>query len=366
MGKNGVTINDVAQQVGVSKVTVSYVLNGREAGIRISDATRQRVVRAARELGYHPNALARGLARRQTDTLAIVMQYPSVFSGWSGFINELMHGATDAASALGFDLMLHTKVQPDTERDVAALTDGRADGALLLRDKDDPMAGQLMARGFPCVQVFSRSPEAETCFVDCDNEAGAQIAVEHLYAQGHRRIGHLAGAPISGAAASRLFGYRQALLARGIDPRPEWECEVTYAKSDPEPFLHMMAGPQAPTALFTWSDDVAAWAIRLLRERLGLNVPRDVSVIGFDGTKVGEQTTPRLSSMRQPIYDMAAQGIELLTALVRSEPVKVRHVITEAKLIERDSCGQVPQDPGKEGKINHELQQEKSADGTFP
>src|ERR1051326_6495484 len=104
MGKRGITIQDVAQRTGVSKVTVSYVLNGRETGIRISDATRQRVLRAAKELGYHPNALARGLARRRTDTLALVMQTPRIFSGWSGFINALMRGTLDQANALGYDL----------------------------------------------------------------------------------------------------------------------------------------------------------------------------------------------------------------------------------------------------------------------
>lgn len=339
MGKNGVTINDVAKHVGVSKVTVSYVLNERQTGVRISDETRQRVMTVAREMGYHPNALARGLARRQTDTLALVMQFPSVFSGWSGFINELMHGATDAASDLGFDLMLHTKVQQDLDRDVSALSDGRADGALLLRDKGDPMAERLTERGFPFVQVFSHSAGAYS--VDCDNRTGAHLAVEHLWEHGHRRIGHLAGSPRSGAAADRRTGYHEALTAYGIAPNPAWECEVTHTGNDPEPFLRMMAGPQSPTALFAWSDDIAAWAIRLLREECSLNIPGDVSVIGFDGTKVGEHMTPRLSSIRQPIYDMAAQGVEMLVALIRQEPLVERCVVFDSTLIERDSCGNV-------------------------
>ena len=342
MGKSGVTINDVADRVGVSKVTVSYVLNGRQTGIRISDETRQRVIIAARDLGYHPNALARGLARRQTDTLALVMQYPAVFSGWSGFINELMHGGTDAASTLGFDLMLHTKSQPDLERDVAALTDGRADGALLLRDKDDPMASLLTARGFPFVQIFSRSCESDACFVDCDNRTGARLAVDHLWAHGHRRIGHIAGSPCSWAAADRRAGYCQAMTAHGVAPDPLWECMVTHPGGDPGPLLQMMSGPQAPTALFAWSDDVAVWAMRLLRERKALRIPEDVSVIGFDGTEVGENMTPRLSTVRQPIYDMAAQGVELLVALVRGAPVVERHVVTSVQLTLRDTCGDAP------------------------
>src|SRR5579883_1943920 len=175
MGRNGVTISDVARRSGVSKVTVSYVLNGRESRIKISDATKREVFAAARELGYHPNALARGLARRRTDTLTIVMQFANVFSGWSGFINELMRGASDKACELGYDLMLHTKSQTTLDAEMAALTDGRADGALLLRDYDDPLAERLAERGFPCVQIFSHSSNPALYSVDCDNYLGGQM-----------------------------------------------------------------------------------------------------------------------------------------------------------------------------------------------
>lgn len=342
MGKNGVTINDVAKNVGVSKVTVSYVLNNRQTGVRISDRTRQRVITVARELGYHPNALARGLARRQTDTLALVMQFPSVFSGWSGFINELMHGATDAATDLGFDLMLHTKPQLNIDRDVAALTDGRADGALLLRDRDDPMAAQLTERGFPYVEIFSHSDLAGACSVDCDNLAGARLAVEHLHSLGHRRIGHLSGSPQSLAAADRMRGYCQSLDSFSIAPNPAWVCEITHPGGDPQPLLDMMEQPNPPTALFAWSDDVAVWAMRQLREKQGLRIPDDVSIIGFDGAAVGDHMTPRLTSIQQPIYAMAARGVAMLASLIREEPLDERKVVFQPALLDRSSCRLLP------------------------
>ncbi len=340
MGKNGVTINDVAKRGGVSKVTVSYVLNGHETRVRISDETRDRVLEAARELGYHPNALARGLARRQTDTFALVMQYPSVFSGWSGFINELMHGATDRCSTLGYDLILHTKVQPDLAHDVAALTDGRADGVLLLRDRDDPMAGMLAARGFPFVQFFSSSDAEGVCFVDCDNVAGAALAVQHLWGFGHRRIGHLAGSPHSVAAADRLRGYREALQSHGCRPRLEWEVEAPAPGAGAAEFAAMMSRAEAPTALFAWSDDVAVWAMRFLRDELGRRVPADVSVVGFDGTEVGEHTTPRLTCVRQPIYEMAARSVEMLADIAARRAPAQRQVVFAPELIPRDSCAE--------------------------
>ncbi len=339
MGKT-VTIKDVAARGGVSKTAVSYVLSGRETGVRISEETRRRVLAAAQDLGYHPNALARGLARRQTDTLALVMQFPSVFSGWSGFTNELMHGATDAATALGFDLMLHTKGLGSASQDAAALTDGRADGALLLRDQDDPLPVCLAERGFPFVQIFSRPAEdsSQAYFVDCDNVAGAFLAVDYLWSLGHRRIGHLSGSPHSAAAADRLRGWQDALTAHGVVPSPEWECGMTYAGSDFSPFIAMMSRPDSPTAIFAWSDDVAVRAIRVLSE-LGRRVPEDVSVLGFDGTQMCDHTTPRLSSVRQPVYEMAVRGVETLAALLRREPLPQTQTIFTPTLSLRDSCG---------------------------
>ncbi len=342
MSKNAVTIKDVALRGGVSKTAVSYVLSGREAGVRISDETRKRVLAAAQDLGYHPNALARGLARRRTDTLTLVMQFPSVFSGWSGFVNELMHGATDAATALGFDLMLHTKGHGEVEQDAAALTDGRADGALLLRDRDDPLAERLQGRGLPFVQIFSSSASLQTCFVDCDNAAGARLAVDHLWALGHRRIGHLFGSPHSAAASERLHGYRDALCAHGVAPRSEWECGIGYAGDDFAPFAAMMTRPEAPTAIFAWSDDVAVRAVRVLSEQLGQRVPEDVSVVGFDGTEMCEHTSPRLTSVRQPVYAMAARGVETLAALIRCEPVPERAIVFAPTLSVRDSTAAAP------------------------
>src|SRR5205085_12223958 len=118
----GVTLADIAARIGVSKVTVSYVLNGRETHVRISDRTRERVLATAREMGYSPNAVARGLTRRRMDTLTLVMQSPNVFQGGSGFINALMHGVVEAANAVNYDLMLHTRAQPDDDAELRSVT----------------------------------------------------------------------------------------------------------------------------------------------------------------------------------------------------------------------------------------------------
>jgi LacI family transcriptional regulator len=346
------TIRDVADRAGVSKATVSYILNGRAAAMRIPEETRQRVLVAVLDLGYHPNALARGLAHKRTDTVAVVLQFPAVFSGWSGFTNEVMHGVTDAAIRLGYDVLLHTRQPQDTGRpgsradplaaEVATLTDGRVDGALLLRDIDDGLAGALHARRLPTVLMFTHADDAAIWYVDCDNVAGAILGTEHLIALGHRRIVHLAGSERSGAARDRQVGYRRAMADAGIDPAPDWIIEITYGGADFAPVLGLFDRPSEsrPTAVFAWSDDVAITLMSLLRAR-GLRVPDDVAIVGFDSTQLCDHTDPPLSSVRQPIYDMADQAFEELVRRIANEASDRPHALVAPTLTVRRSCGAV-------------------------
>ena len=376
-------MREVAERAGVSKATVSYVLNGRDGEMRISDDTRRRILDAVQSLNYHPNSLARSLSTQSTRTIAIVMQYPRLFAGWSGFTNELMHGITDAAVAQDYDVMLHTRTletAPRSDRtvfgsgasdlgsagssaasagvsgvvasganiesEVASLTDGRADGALLLRDADDPLATRLEACGLPTVMMFSRSTDAALWYVDCDNARGGQVATEHLLALGHRRIAHLAGPARSGPGRERRQGYETALRAAGITPRPDWILETPGPFADLRPVACLFRDangrgrpPQdTPTALFAWSDDVAIQTLRLLRQE-GLRVPQDVALVGFDSTQLCEHTDPPLTSVRQPVYEMAALATERLAQRLRGETPPETQTRFAPALMVRGSCG---------------------------
>ncbi|HZT42556.1 MAG TPA: LacI family DNA-binding transcriptional regulator [Chthonomonadaceae bacterium] len=346
-----VTIRDVAQRAGVSKATVSYVLNGHGTMMRIPEETKQRVLAVVNEMGYHPNALARSLAQKRTHTVAVVLQFPRVFSGWSGFTNEMMRGATDAAIRLGYDLLLHTRqLEPEDEpameadallaAEVATLTDGRVDGALLLRDVEDRLAGALREQRFPAVLMFTRSEQPDLWFVDCDNILGGMLATEHLISLGHRRIVHLSGSPRSGAARDRLAGFRKALQNAGIPERPEWIVESTYPGADFTPATTLFDAPAAerPTAIFAWSDDVAIRIMGVLRQK-GLHAPEDVAIVGFDSSPMCDHTDPPLTSVRQPIYDMAVQAFTLLTERIAEHTVAQTQVLVPPELVVRRSCG---------------------------
>jgi LacI family transcriptional regulator len=344
-----VTMREVAERAGVSKATVSYVLNGRDVAMRIPDETRERVLCAVRELGYYPNALARSLSNKGTHTIAVVMQYSTLFSGWSGFTNELMHGVTDAAVAEGYNVMLQTR-QPErhwqggemdpVEAEVATLTDGRVDGALLLRDVDDPLAAALRRREFPAVLMFTSSGAPDQWSIDCDNLQGGICATEHLLSLGHRRILHLSGSPRSGPARERALGYRTALEQAGVPVRPEWMVEAVSPRVDLEPAIQLFRLPaeQRPTAIFAWSDDVAIKMMGMLRQE-GVRLPQDVAIIGFDSTALCDHTDPPLTSIRQPIYAMAAQALTLLTQRMRGEILEETHIRVAPSLVIRQSCG---------------------------
>ncbi len=341
MRRERVTIADVARKVGVSKVTVSYVINGREGKVRISDETRQRIWEAIRELGYRPNALARALSRQRTYTIGVVMQYAGIFGGWSGFILELLHGASHEAIERHYDLLMYTGTHGnDVEHEANAVMDGRIDGALLLRDIDDPLSDILADSGFPHVLIFTRARRPDVYYVDCDNVKGGYLATKHLLDLGHRAIVHLRGSSHSAPALDRWHGYVRAMREAGIEPDENWVIEMRGSPSDVETLAALMRSPNRPTAIFAWSDDEAIRAMQILRE-MNLRIPQDVAVVGYDSTEVCNHTDPPLTSVRQPVYEMAREGVKTLVRLIEGErPHRVARIF-EPVLDIRRSCGAV-------------------------
>lgn len=328
------TIEDVARKAGVGKVTVSYVLNGHAKVARISEETQNRVKAAAHELSYRPNALARMLSTKRTDLLAVVFQRGHFFAGWSGFTADVMRGVSTAAVELGYDLMLHTR-DLDSDREADALADGRIDGALVLRDEGDPLVAALGERELPCVQFFSRG-QGDAPFVDADNYSGGRLATRHLLDLGHRRVAMVRGPQRSHSSNDRYVGYRDALEGAGVGVAPERIVSMPSAESDIEPVRRLMQAADRPTALFCWSDEVALALLPMLTG-MGLRVPEDVSLVGFDSLAVCERSAPPLTSVRQPIVEMATQATRLLAALVREEPIAQRQILVPLSLDVRRS-----------------------------
>lgn len=311
------TMRDVADLAGVGQVTVSYVINGRSREARISPETETRVLEAAKELNYRPNAAARMLVTRRTNIIAVVLQRGSYFRSWSGFTAEVMRGLSTAAVEQNVDLMLHTREVEPTE-EPAVLMDGRVDGALVLRDAGDPLSFELKQAGFPVVRFFSRDEGQDLPFVDADNVGGGRLATQHLIDLGHKRIGMIKGTDGSSSSNQRYQGYIKALVGAGIPVSSDYVLEIPSPESDCESLKRLLRGVDRPTAIFAWSDEVAFKVIEVAKD-IGLAVPEQLSVIGFDSLPLCDKANPPLTSVRQPIPDIAAEAARLLIRLVNGE-----------------------------------------------
>jgi DNA-binding LacI/PurR family transcriptional regulator len=314
------TIQDVANLAGVGKVTVSYVLNGRASEARITKETCDRVMAAARELDYRPSAVAKSLVSKRANAISVVFQYANYFSAGSSFINEVMRGVCEICVEADVNLILHTRSFTNTESEVAALMDGRSDGVLLLRDYRDPLAEQLVARGFPCVLFFTRS-SSNSLFVDADNFSGGRVATEHLISLGHKRIAFIRGSVGSVASNDRLLGCRSALENHGLTLAENMICQMEDPTAANLSMVDWVRNVE-PTAILCWSDDVAVKCMQILQQS-GFSIPNDISVVGFDSSEACERVTPTLTSMRQPLFEMGKLAAENLIKIIDGKSSEV-------------------------------------------
>jgi DNA-binding LacI/PurR family transcriptional regulator len=337
------TIADVAKLAGVSKVTVSYVLNGHSVLARISAATQERVSRAASDLGYTPSAIARSMVTGRSETLGLVFQDPHYFAAPSDFVREVMHGVNLAAVSLGYDLLLHTKPVPNALMECSVLTDGRVDGVLILRNRDDETVRLLLERGFPCVLFFSRSEQEHIAFVDSDNQGGAILATDHLIRLGHKRIGVVLGHKASTSSTERLSGYANSLESANLEFRDE--LVVRPNPTEELATIRNLLKDKKPTAVFCVSDLYAIYTLMVANE-LGLRVPEDLSIIGFDSLESCEHSNPPLTSVRQPVVEIAKKATEILVGLAMGQPMENCRLILPTQLdIRQSTAPACPRNP---------------------
>ena len=349
------TLSDVARAAGVSPFTVSVVLNGARSNTRVSDATRQRILQSAEDLRYHPNALARSLAKRQTNTLGVlfgVVQSTAALS--NAYASGILQGIVARAAGRGYDVMLYTEPWKDAAQSAARYRDRRTDGIIVvapLTDRD--VVAGLSTLDLPLVAV-SAAPDAcpeGTPNIDVDNSAGVRAAVAHLTDFGHRRIAHLMGDANVASVPLRRDAFCEAMAAAGLPVPDGYLVPCTYdAHTVPEVMERLFALPTPPTALFAGNDNIAIAALEFARKN-DRRVPEDLSVVGFDDIMAASQVTPALTTVRQPLPEIGGVAADALIDLL--EPREDAAVSTAAlspispTLIVRESTGPAPA-PGKE------------------
>jgi LacI family transcriptional regulator len=315
-----VTIRDVARRAGVSPATVSRVLN--HSAHPVSERGRRRVLAAARRLSYIPNLLARSLLTHQTAAIGVLI--PDVSNPYYAAV---LRGVEDTIGPSG-----RTVILCNTDRDAAkqrlylrALMERRVDGLIVAGGSFGRAEVEITGEGFPLVMI-GRHP-ARFPSVRVDNVAAAVLATGHLLDLGHRRIACLAGPAVSLTAADRVRGYRQALAAATLPVDPALTREVGFtAYRTHEAVKALFEVPDPPTGVIAANDQVAIGVIRALHE-IGLRVPEDVSVVGFDDTPVASYTVPSLTTVAVPTYELGKTAVDMLLKILegaRAAPVVLR------------------------------------------
>jgi len=329
---------DVARLAGVSQSAVSKVLND-PASASIPAETRQRILKAVEIVGYQPNVLARSLRVGKTHMLGLIVPDSA-----NPFFAELGKHMEEAAYRQGYSVILcNTGGDPDRESFYTdTLLRQQVDGVIFVAGGNQANClNQALERQIPVVVVDRDLPDCAVDTVLLDNFQGGLLATRHLLALGHRRIGCIAGPSNVTPSAERVLGYKAALGEYGIAVDDALIRQGNFQLESGWKRAHEILGQAPrPTALFACNDLMAVGALRAAAE-LGLSVPRDLSVVGFDNIELASYTAPPLTTVAQPTDEIGVKAVTLLIERIQDRTLKPRSERLDAALIIRESTGEV-------------------------
>jgi LacI family transcriptional regulator len=332
-----VTIYDVAREAGVSMATVSRVVNNNP---NVKPQTRKKVFEAIERLGYRPNAVARGLASKKTTTVGVVI--PDISNS---IFSEVARGIEDIANMYHYNIILcNADKKKDKEiRVINTLLEKQVDGLLFMGGTvTDEHIQAFKTSSVPIVLCGTTTDNTSFPSVDIDHEAAAYDAVKQLTNNGHRRIGMISGTlqdPANGY--SRYQGYKKALEENGISVQDDLVRIGNYRyESGVEVMKYFLELADRPTAIFAATDEMAIGAIHSAQDH-GLRVPEDVSIISVDNARMASMVRPQLTTVAQPMYDIGAVSMRLLTKLMNKETVEISRVILPHEIITRKSVAHI-------------------------
>ncbi len=331
-----VTLKTIADESGFSITTVSRALAGYDD---VSEDTRRRIIAIADRLGYQPNLTARHLRSKHTNTIGMVIPRTARYS--DPFYMELLSGVGHEASEHGYDLLLSAQTRGEEELSAyrRIVAGSRVDGVVLARVMaDDPRILYLQELAHPFV-IFGRTEAGDCPYIDLDGVASMRRVVEHFADYGHQRIGVILSPPELMFTTLRYEGYVQALAALGLprDPALTVQGNLTQ-QSGQEAAECLLDLPNPPTAIIAFNDLMALGVMTAIRDR-GLTVGEDVAVAGFDDIPAAAGTTPPLTTVRQPIYDIGCRLADMLIRLINGETLDETQILVEPELIVRASSG---------------------------
>ncbi|HSM71662.1 MAG TPA: LacI family DNA-binding transcriptional regulator [Anaerolineales bacterium] len=340
MRRKRVTSQDVAEKVGVSRTTVSLVLNDVK-GIQISDVTRQRVLSAVKELGYIPNAAAQALVSRRTKAIGLVLTRAQHHIATDAFLPKIISGLLSTAKKQNIRILIdwvETDHQDSAYFELAQAD--RIDGMILSTPRLNDTALRALERVDIPTVLMGNVTDLDLPFVDVDNIRAAKNATAYLVGLGHREIACISSAPWEYTATpERIGGYKNALSRHDISVNEEL---IRYADFDPqsgyECMNSLLRSGESFTAVFIASDNVAIGAKAALREA-NLHIPEDISIIGFDDIPWAQYSDPPLTTVRLPAESLAQSACTLLLDLINNRDDLLQdQLILDTELIIRKSC----------------------------
>lgn len=329
------TLEDIGKKAGVSRATVSRVINGET---NVKEQTRSRVMEVIQQSNFQPNIAARSLAIGRTNVIGLVIPagVSTIFS--DPYFMLMIQGVSSACNQRDYSVMLWL-AEPEYERRMmrqilhSGLLDGVVVSSMLM---DDLIVQSLHDSKKPFI-LIGRHPTLNVNYLDVDNFNGGREATLHLLRLGRKQVATITGPQNMIAGYDRFQGYCQALDERGVGFNPHLVAEGDFSEAGGYAAMRRLL-PHHPNAVFVASDVMAEGALRAMREA-GLRVPQDVAVVGYDDMPNSSRTIPPLTTMRQPTSHMGALAVNTLIDIIKNPGEQKRHMILPIELVIRTSCG---------------------------
>ena len=334
MAQHKPTLQDIASKAKVSRMTVSRVFSEKN---NVSKKTTEKIKKIAEKIGYQPNLIARSLSNQESKTIGVFI--PKIRHLFLDiYITQILSGISDITQEHDYHLMLfyidYDKEQTDLYTSIAKSR--LVDGIILIKTKiHDRGLSALAGINFPFILINQSNRTYN--FVDSDNINGAKFAVEYLYTLGHRKIAFVAGALNETNAVDRFNGYKRTLKKFGLQSKKEWIIYGDFSKEKAyEESKKLLSLKYLPTAIFCSDDYMAIGVMKRIKE-IGLSVPKDISVIGFDDIEISSYINPSLTTVRQPMSKIGERSVELLLDLINKKRTSPLHEFLDVELIIRRS-----------------------------
>ncbi|MBU1325401.1 MAG: LacI family DNA-binding transcriptional regulator [Alphaproteobacteria bacterium] len=336
-GGKPATINDVARLAGVSKKTVSRVINNSPS---VKEETRKRVEAVISKHGYTPDPQARGLAFRRSFLVGMIYDNPS-----PNYVVNMQQGVLDGVRGSGLELVVHPcdRASPRFLEDVRSFVVRQKLFGVVMPpsvSEDERVVAILKEADCPYVRIASVSLDEAGSMVVTHDSRGAARAARHLAGLGHRRVAFISGPDSFRSSHERGRGFREGLAEHGVELAADLIRQGAYTfESGVEAARDLLGLRDRPSAIFAGNDEMAIGVMKAARE-LGLDVPRDLSIVGFDDLPMASRVWPNLTTVRLPIRDMGRMAAEKLTARLRGlDPAVLDQPAVDPQLVERDSAG---------------------------